>query len=642
MSLGAPELGPMEDIIVTVALLYLALPVAVFLVFWFRLPLAALSAAALGYALFKCGALRFRQLSLPQSSSRRVCIVVFCAVVACAWTLLSVPSSQSIPYADLAKHEAILHDLSTYAWPVTFFREISGPTLLRYSFAYYLIPAGLSHIFGVVNGHIFLYIWTALGVFIFLIYAASIARNYVFAYVTVLIVVLFSGLNIIYWVFQGVSFAAFSSNVLDAWSREFGCGWLIGSNAFSLRWSPQHTVAAFLASIMLRHYWNRPQFISRATLGFAVLILWSPFVALSFCVLAAANVLRRSVILNKDEIFARSTIFAAVVALFLLLFVLADPQGIPSGLCVGKEPFGTLVLEYLAFTVIEFGIFAVLAILCRREITWLQLASLALLSVLPFFQIGAANDFQMRGSEVPMCILTFFVVEALQVRGRNVSRVALSVAVGAGAVCGGQELLRGATTLIPPTSWNKPIFDVDWDGSRPGMSYRVITQYIAHIRAGSLLANLLRDRQASFGFGPTFDIANNTYWNTFGTANFNKKTRAVSSSSLVDAALYGRDMLLKPGLYRVEAVMDWDAHGDTIDGLEEAAHLSIFSRRKLVNIRNSAAINQKVTIFTNISEGPTRFSFGLGGWSHGTGYVRLRSLQVTHVFLCTEQPCREQ
>jgi len=632
----------MSEIAVTLALLYLALPVAVFLLFWFRLPFAVLSAAALGYAMFKCGAFRLWRLQAPSPFSRYTFIVVFCVVVACGWALLSVPSSQSIPFADLAKHEAILHDLSTYSWPVTFFGESSGSTLLRYSFAYYLVPAGLAQVFGVALGHVFIYVWTALGVFLFLLYAASIARSYTFAYVAVLIVALFSGLNVIYWLYQGISLASFASGVLDAWSRQFGCGWLIGSNAFSLRWSPQHTVAAFLASAMLRHYWNRPQFVPRATLVFALLILWSPFVAVSFGALAAVNVARCSAVFNRNEIFAQSTILTVIVALMLLTFVLADPQGIPSGLCVGKESLETLALEYLAFVVVEFGIFAVLAILCKREISRLQVASIVLLSVLPFFQIGAANDLQMRGSEVPMCILAFFVVEALQVSGRIVSRAALTAAVAVGAACGGQELLRAATTSIPPTTWTKPIFDVDWDGPRPGINFRVITQYIAQVPASSVLAELLRNRQPSFSLGPTFDIVDSAHWNAFGTATFNTATRTVSSPLLVDAALYSQEVTLMPGLYRVQAVMDWDARGETIDGLEEAAHLSFFGQRKLVNIRNSVALNQRMTIFAITDGGPTKFTFGLGGWSHGSGYVRLKSLQVNRVSLCTDKACEKQ
>ena len=612
----------------SLSIVYICLPIYIFLFYWTTLLVAVPGTIALTYSLFKCYQLN-RCMMRPKLDFQSVAIVVFCATVASAWCLTNSLTPTSIPFIDYAKHEAILHDLITLPWPAAYFKEDSNDTILRYSFAYYLIPAGFAKVIGIQFASVILYVWNLAGVFLFLAYVASLSKTKSFAYIAIVIAALFSGLDALVVIYKGISLAEFRASIVDAWPRSYGCGWLIGSNSFSLRWSPQHTIAAFLSSVIIHKSWNSERFFQRTAITFAALVLWSPFVAISFSAIVAAKVFNRFADFKN---YIRTTHFAIASLLTAITsyFILSDPQGVPSGLCFGAESTSLLLLEYALFVTLEFGIYVALIWLCKKHLPYLAAISIVLLCILPFIMVGAANDLHMRGSQIPMCIIGFYVIDSLQVPQRYFFRAAMYVMVIIGAGTGLQESLRSPSFSINEFSWSKPIISVDWDGTTPGSNYQVISQYVAKTPNKALASILLRHPSRATELGAPIQISTISSWSEFGNAEFITPKNKISSESATDAALYSEPVHLSKGLYRIEALMSWDTTGE-IKGYGNAAHLSILGLKKLVNIQNSTGNNRKITIFTTFSGEPSRIAFGLGGWAKGKGFVQLHSIQITRV-----------
>jgi hypothetical protein len=626
------SLGSLGTLANKLAVLYLATPVALFAAFWFKPLIAIALIFSLAFAISKIvfGAPE-RKLTLPRAA--QTLTGLFCFAAAISLCLIAFPTSSSIPFDDFAKHQALLHDLTAYPWPVTFFQENASQTVLRYSFAYYLVPAGLAKIFGAPLSQYFLFLWTSFGVLVFFLMVADIAKSCVLGCLFVIAIALFAGLDFPYLLLKGIPLAQLSTGVIDAWSRQFSCGWLIGSNLFSLRWAPQHTVAAFLGATLLHRAFAYRKSLRLSVLTFSLLVLWSPFVAASFGVLSLALLFNSKYKEVIHDVFRWETFAALSSCAAALAFILSDPQGIPSGLCSGNEPLTTLVSEYVVFVAVEFGVFSLVLFACRRKITPLGYASVSLLLVLPFIQVGAASDLQMRGSEIPMCLLAFLAMEALQERKWTAIHAALLIAI-VGSMTGGlQELLRGGINkVIDRTSWNQSVFEVNWDRAQNGVNYRIAPQYVAEIPGKVFLSKIISKGHPAFALEqPTINPLN-LRWHEFGHANFDLHDFSVQSTEFTDAALYSDEIIsLSPGLYRIQIALDWNVKGEQIDGIERAAHVSLFGVRKVINIMNSNATSRTLTVFTQLDGTPVRIAFGLGGWAKGSGYIRVRTMSIARV-----------
>lgn len=124
-------------------------------------------------------------------------------------------------------------------------------------------------------------------------------------------------------------------------------------------------------------------------------------------------------------------------------------------------------------------------------------------------------------------------------------------------------------------------------------------------------------------------ILKDLVFSTFGDAHFENDRNRIQSSKYTDAGLVSGDILLPPGLYKIEAVMSWDVDAEQYS--TNAAHLSLHGVGILIPINNSQNVNKYVST-TFVTDGkPFRLSFGLGGWSKGKGFVELNDLKISRV-----------
>jgi hypothetical protein len=310
-------------------------------------------------------------------------------------------------------------------------------------------------------------------------------------------------------------------------------------------------------------------------------------------------------------------------------FVLADPHGIPAGLCSGRESFISTIPQYLTFVMLEFGVFAALAWACKSTIPSIVLSSIVLMCILPFIQLGAANDLQMRGSEIPMCIVGFFVIQALQSRRSIIALSALTVSVILGVISGSQEALKSVKDRIGEFTWSTPTYAVNWDGN--GANYTVVPQYVAEIKNNSLFGRMLKQLPNTMVISPPIQITDISNWSEYGNAEFTPSQNKITSKHPTDAGFYSELIDIPKGIYKIEAWMDWDATTEFANGLGNNVHLSILGERKLINIQNSEGKNRKISFYSTFTGEPLRIAFGLGGWAKGEGFVQLKSMKIVKI-----------
>lgn len=152
--------------IITLAIIYLTLPICIFFLFWLRLPWGVLSTVFLGYGCYKFNKeVSKKYEDLPISFNNEL---AFAFLVVFIFLLLTGNGSfiGSEGY-DIPWRNAIYQDLINQPWPLVY--ETSESSLVYY-LTYWLVPAGISYLcnLGETSRNIILVLWTYFGVRIFL------------------------------------------------------------------------------------------------------------------------------------------------------------------------------------------------------------------------------------------------------------------------------------------------------------------------------------------------------------------------------------------------------------------------------------------------------------------------------------------
>lgn len=114
---------------------------------------------------------------------------------------------------------------------------------------------------------------------------------------------------------------------------------------------------------------------------------------------------------------------------------------------------------------------------------------------------------------------------------------------------------------------------------------------------------------------------------TFGTATFGK--HSVSSATLADASLVSNEVILPPGIYKADITLSYDVTSEVAGA--NGAHISLHGNKMLLPILTGKQTDQHVTFYFDMDGQPTRFSFGLGGWTRGKGYIELKEFNISSI-----------
>ena len=420
------------------ALAYLALPLVLFCGGWLKPAYAALACLLLAVA--AAAALRPRQVSwrLPLPAST----LALAAAAGFAWAGFGGAGHFLYANTDWPMRDAVLMDLVHAPWPPSYAVQGGEHVILRTALAYFLPAAAMGALLGAQHADLILYLWTGLGVALFLALLPLPERPGARLALALAVIVLFSGMDAV-----GVALIAGYVPAppmhLEWWAYPLQ----YSSHATQLFWVPNHALPGWIAAALVFRHWREPAFWPVAVLLLALLPLWTPFAALGmtpFLAALAADRLRRGLGLRLPP--------AVLLPALLLLALQVRYLGLGFEVLEASTPAQVVfeparaALKYLRFVLLEFGVLALgLAFLARHSRGLLAVAA-AVLTVLPLISFGPSNDVVMRASIPSLALLAILCVCALQEAdsdsGRRMPRLLVIVALAVGAVTPAYEFWR--------------------------------------------------------------------------------------------------------------------------------------------------------------------------------------------------------
>ena len=393
------------------AIVYLTLPLVIFLIGWYQVWVAVPLVACVAYSLRSLAA------ALPAGGMRlpvtplQLCIAV---AVGCGWTVFGGTDHLVFTNADWHLRDAVLHDLVAGQWPVGYGDLNGKESLLRAPIGYYLPAALLGKWAGLSAAHLTMALWTALGTSLFLLQVLSLTPPRAgVALMTVALIVLFSGLDVIGNLLNEPRF-------IISWDIVRHLEWWAGSYQYSsmttqLFWVPNHALGGWLMIGMLCRDDRGTPLDSTLPIVVVAIALWSPFAAIGvvpfvlwkvFADMATERSLR--------PMDPRNWAPALAVGLALAAYLTLDLGGIHKSWELGGSGAGDISMDLLRaaqFFLLEAGFIGV-AILAIRRSQQVILA-LVILVFLPLVNFGPGNDLVMRSSIPALTVLAIAACLAL-------------------------------------------------------------------------------------------------------------------------------------------------------------------------------------------------------------------------------------
>lgn len=383
-------------------LAYLTLPNLIFLLGWYRLPVALLAIAALAWAAIHVGG---GSLQWRTGHSRTALAII--AIAALIWAAFGGASHFLHAQDDWIVRDALLGDLINADWPVAYSAPDDTPLLLRSAIGYFLPPALFGKAFGLEYLAMFTFLWTAAGLLLFLALLPLPQRAGRTLVLALLVTVFFSGMDIL-----GILVAQQISPIFPLrleWWGPLSYSSLTGQ----FLWAPNHCLPIWLGTAMLVRHIGAPNFLRLAILLLPLTFVWTPFAALGlmpFVILGGVRELRAR---SLSALPMGPLAGVAVFSLPILAVLLLGLGGIDTGATMERAPGPPANdayrvvswRDYLNFVCFEFLVFALALVPYLRRDRNLFWVAVAILMLLPFIHLGPSNDALLRLSIPPLVIL---------------------------------------------------------------------------------------------------------------------------------------------------------------------------------------------------------------------------------------------
>lgn len=262
------------------AIVYLMLPMVVWLVgwfeWWFGIPVAVLLMLAFRQALSGSWRLRLRPAT------------VALLLVALGWVMMTAAGGLlDFDNYDWRAHRSMILDLGRYPWP-TYFPSFLGShlldqtePLLRFYLGYYMVPGLVAHLFGPAALNWAVPLWTWIGVALILLLFTRRHRGWGIVIASA-ILMFFSGMDFLRMILlQGYPAIYIGRDQIE-WNS-WGVVMQYSSNMSALAWTPQHFIPASLYALLLLNLCRYPRFLAVSGILLATAPFWSAFVATLAC-----------------------------------------------------------------------------------------------------------------------------------------------------------------------------------------------------------------------------------------------------------------------------------------------------------------------------------------------------------------------
>ena len=370
---------------------------------WLGLPATALLAIA-----------PWRALTGPRRRELPPAIMAL-LLVAAGWVLLTAAGGVLDIYnADWPKHRALFFSLSNGSWPTHTPSYFSTPPLLRYSIGYYLAPGLVGQWLGLAALNWAVPLWTWCGVALMMLLFTRHYRGWRIA-LAVVVLICFGGMDLIPAILsKSWDWSALIMTFLGRSGIDEGWWLNIGYNAkmTNLMWIPQHFLPAALNTLLLFQLRRQPRFLTVSGVLLAANLFWSPFMALGLLPLAGVLLLR-----NGLRPFLRwpNLLLAPPLAGLLGVYLASGTANLYQGWLWEFHGWELVAKQLPAFYLIEFMILAGLLWLLRPQLHRepFFLISVVTLLLVPWYQMGIHGDFSRRVSLPALVLLCWYAAETL-------------------------------------------------------------------------------------------------------------------------------------------------------------------------------------------------------------------------------------
>lgn len=388
------------------SILYIYLGVCIFIGGWVRLIISVPCVGVFLYLLYKKYFKMEKSLSDYVLIKKNIIFVIILGVF--VWLIASGIGGFCRQASDWHKHNAILHDLIAYNWPVKYILNDNEKVMLSYYLLFYLFPALIGKIWGFHCAEIALLIQSAVGIFfVFLHLCYFLKLNTGKKQIGVFILLVIFGGNVLFgrWFYRcsnpedlSSSFHWFSNIVRIQYS----------SHIVLIRWVFSQCIIPWLVTLIILE--NPYKVEDFAWIGIPV-FMYSCFAFVGlvpfFIILIFVELYK-----NKDIIKWLKRIFS-LQNIYALLFVMPIFVSYIAGNVFQEKPeiVGFRLINYsenwslyVAFCLSNFLIWSLLIWKKESNNVIFYVANIILLC-LPLFWYGAWNDLCMRAS-----IPAFFVI----------------------------------------------------------------------------------------------------------------------------------------------------------------------------------------------------------------------------------------
>ena len=410
------------------AIVYLALPLLIWLLSWLEWWIGLPSAIALVCALRD--ALRGRWLTAPARWPWAV--LLFAAL----WT--ATAATFGTHRGDWLTHAAIFLDMQRGSWPTYLVDHIGNdPPLLRYHLGWYVVPAVVAKWFGAwtLNWTVPLWTWAGLAL-VLALFVRGMSRRRAVA-VAVVVAFLFSGMDVVEYALR---FALSWQRLPRSWGDMF---WEAGmwdsttvespmqleyqSQAVTFGYTPHHFIPAGIGTLLLVQLRYRRRFLAVSGVVLAACVFWSAFVSVGLLPFAAALLLANGPRRYRTWLTWRNLLVAPLLLGLAGLYFTSGKLDFPSGWLwtLYDNGWGAVADVALVYAC-EFLVLA--AVLWRLRPRFGRdpffLGALVVLFVAPWWYWGseAFSELLVRITIAPLFLLSYLSARALGVCAVKVRR----------------------------------------------------------------------------------------------------------------------------------------------------------------------------------------------------------------------------
>jgi hypothetical protein len=396
-----------------ISILYLTIPVILFLFGWLRLFIAIPATLIILFALWQS----FKQpipdsqfpnhrssFLFPLSSS-----TAYLFLLTALWLLLSGIGGYAFQNWDHNWRNAVFHDLINFNFPVYYTQPDSGPIkMLVYYVGYWLPSVLVGKVLGWQAANFALFLWTWLGVILVALHLASALKTSPVK--STLLLIFFSGLDVLGTLFFAKDYPTLLPPIthLEIWSGSLQ----YSSFTTQLFWVFNQAVPAWLCITVIMES-NNSLFEKQEQAPALQILLWSlcfffaPLASIGLFPYVLIELFKQTDFKSPFKNLRWEQLLAAIV-IFLLsaFFFSANNAAQQRGL--NPIPFS----DFIAFFLLEGGLlWLVLAPSKYRDPRWMVTG--ILLAIIPFIQLGSGRDFVMRASIAPLLYLMLMTGETL-------------------------------------------------------------------------------------------------------------------------------------------------------------------------------------------------------------------------------------